>query len=311
MSHLLLLGAGFSRNWGGWLAEEFFESLLGAPEVASHPILQPLLWKYRPGGFESLLDDLQRKPAGRERELLALQNAIKRMFAEMNARFATSVGFCDTTAREFLPRFDAIFSLNQDLLVEMNYIHNESATLAGKGRTGTVMPGLRRVRDGEGVGKSVLTTTEWSPDGALEKPRSQFQPFYKLHGSTNWRLPTGEDLLVIGGAKSAAIQSNPILQWYHAQFEEAVCASNARLMVIGYSFSDAHINAVIQKGVDSGLKLFLIDPLGVEVLREGRGGAIPGRITHQNSIIGASRRPFRDVMGNDPIEREKVMRFFS
>ena len=33
MPHQLLTGAGFSRNWGGWLANEAFEYLLGVPEV--------------------------------------------------------------------------------------------------------------------------------------------------------------------------------------------------------------------------------------------------------------------------------------
>jgi len=32
-NYLLLLGAGFSRNWGGWLASEAFEYLLGSPEM--------------------------------------------------------------------------------------------------------------------------------------------------------------------------------------------------------------------------------------------------------------------------------------
>ena len=33
MPKLLLLGAGFSRNWGGWLATEVFEYLLGTKAV--------------------------------------------------------------------------------------------------------------------------------------------------------------------------------------------------------------------------------------------------------------------------------------
>ncbi len=45
MSRYLLLGAGFSRNWGGWLAAEAFEYLLGCPEVTRNPELQALLWR--------------------------------------------------------------------------------------------------------------------------------------------------------------------------------------------------------------------------------------------------------------------------
>jgi hypothetical protein len=33
MPDILLTGAGFSRNWGGWLADEVFDYLLGCPEM--------------------------------------------------------------------------------------------------------------------------------------------------------------------------------------------------------------------------------------------------------------------------------------
>jgi len=53
MGHVLLLGAGFSRNWGGWLATEVFEYLLGCPEIANDPNLRALLWRRQPvDGFE-------------------------------------------------------------------------------------------------------------------------------------------------------------------------------------------------------------------------------------------------------------------
>ena len=56
----LLLGAGFSRNWGGWLASEVFEYLLGTPEVLADDGLRTHLWNYRLGGFEDAINELQR-----------------------------------------------------------------------------------------------------------------------------------------------------------------------------------------------------------------------------------------------------------
>jgi hypothetical protein len=38
MPYYLLTGAGFSRNWGGWLANEAFEYLLGAPEIDDYTL---------------------------------------------------------------------------------------------------------------------------------------------------------------------------------------------------------------------------------------------------------------------------------
>ena len=60
MSHILLLGAGFSRNWGGWLASEVFEYLLGCPESLGNVHLRRALWKSKSeGGFEQALSLVQ------------------------------------------------------------------------------------------------------------------------------------------------------------------------------------------------------------------------------------------------------------
>jgi hypothetical protein len=45
MPHYLLTGAGFSANWGGWVASEAFENLLGTPEIMADPNLRDLLWR--------------------------------------------------------------------------------------------------------------------------------------------------------------------------------------------------------------------------------------------------------------------------
>jgi hypothetical protein len=59
MTFVLLTGAGFSRNWGGWLATETFEYLLGCSEVDAN--LRHLLWtsKRNGTGFEDALAHLQ------------------------------------------------------------------------------------------------------------------------------------------------------------------------------------------------------------------------------------------------------------
>jgi hypothetical protein len=53
MNPYLLIGAGFSRNWGGWLANEAFEYLLGDPSVMLSPPLRGLLWTTQPKGSQS------------------------------------------------------------------------------------------------------------------------------------------------------------------------------------------------------------------------------------------------------------------
>jgi len=59
MPNYLLTGAGFSRNWGSWLANEAFEYLLGCEEIDN--LLRHKLWQSKTSGngFEDTLADLQ------------------------------------------------------------------------------------------------------------------------------------------------------------------------------------------------------------------------------------------------------------
>jgi len=57
MTRILLTGAGFSRNWGGWLTNEAFEQLLGSVHIEDH--LRQRMWSAKSRGFEDILADLQ------------------------------------------------------------------------------------------------------------------------------------------------------------------------------------------------------------------------------------------------------------
>jgi hypothetical protein len=118
MSHILLLGAGFSRNWGGWLASEAFEYLLGCPEVIGDDVIKDALWRHKTaGGFEDALAQIQGEgDAGR---IARFESALSRMFADMDRAFAGLPKFefrdeIQRTVGVFLTKFDAIFTLNQD-----------------------------------------------------------------------------------------------------------------------------------------------------------------------------------------------------
>jgi hypothetical protein len=135
MPHYLLTGAGFSANWGGWVASEAFEYLLGCPEIMSDQSLRDLLWKYQAsGGFEDALAELQRGHSQgfaeqwSERQLIAFQGCVGRMFDDLNQGFLNrrDLEFSRTDAsrmvRSFLMRFDVIFTLNQDILLEHFFV---------------------------------------------------------------------------------------------------------------------------------------------------------------------------------------------
>src|SRR6185436_2198755 len=93
------------------------------------------------------------------------------------------------------------------------------------------------------LGRPILddvTKLTWRPSPQREI-RKKTQPYFKLHGSSNWKLETGDTVMIMGSAKAAAIPRFPVLQWYHDEFRTRLSQSGTKLMVIGYSFQDEHI----------------------------------------------------------------------
>ena len=341
MNYVLLLGAGFSHNWGGWLASEAFEYLLACPEIQGDQILKDLMWKHQDtGGFEGAIAQVQNDhthvaTAETASRLQGLQAAVSRMFVDMNRAFI-GLGSHEWEFRTenydkkyerristFLGEFDAIFSLNQDVLIERQYHGDDRAfTHHPKFSKGPSLPGMQHDSQSGRPGRGGWAQDTWTP---MTEPEQGFtvepdmQPFFKLHGSSNWRRSSGDDLLIIGGNKLGAIELNPILRWYHKMFEYHLYQPDTRLMVIGYGFRDQHINAVIQKGVETGTKFFVVDPHGSNLAASiGRqpAGSIQGPLTDleaafRNGLIGASRRSLRSIFSDNDVEFGKVQSFFS
>jgi hypothetical protein len=94
---VLLLGAGFSRNWGGWLANEALEYLLGCPQVDDD--LRMLLMNNKERGFEEALGVLQAAGSTRpSQQLTNMEAALRSMFEDMNKAFLRSPSILETTA---------------------------------------------------------------------------------------------------------------------------------------------------------------------------------------------------------------------
>jgi hypothetical protein len=143
------------------------------------------------------------------------------------------------------------------------------------------------------------------------------QAYIKLHGSSNWYAADGSRVSILGGAKQQAIGASSILRSYLDGFENALSASDSRLMVIGYGFRDKHVNAVLERGIAKGLRLFVIDPNGAELafrLNRTRSAGIAASTTLEamlrQAVVGGSRRRLSDIFGVDKTEYNKIARFF-
>lgn len=123
----------------------------------------------------------------------------------------------------------------------------------------------------------------------------------KLHGSTNW-YEDGDDVvldpehssylrrgLIFGGQGDKLVPHGPYLQLRH-EFQRLLRSTNV-FGIVGYSFQDRHLNAIIRAWVSSRVKakLVILDPgtpkLGSEVLGKWFNTDKTGRITRYNVEI--------------------------
>jgi hypothetical protein len=270
MARVLLLGAGFSKNWGGLLAAEAFDFLMGSQQLDGE--LKSLLMKHKDAGFEAALDELQgarlQGGAGASQSLAKLERAVVEMFDAMDEAFKdrATIEFSNDVSlsvASFLARFDAIFTLNQDVLLERYYIGQAQQTLGAHTRSGVIFPGMRRLPR---AAYALDDVGEWVPNDPLDMTvASNMQPIYKLHGGVRWRTTDGSPILIVGGGKLTAINRFPVLKASFQAFEKYLGMPDLRLMVAGYGFGDHHVNAPMEAAAArSDCKTFLVDPWGID-----------------------------------------------
>jgi hypothetical protein len=275
---ILLLGAGFSRNWGGLVANQVSNDLMA--RLQSNAQLTSMLNRMN---FEDTLtrvqgDYLHSRTPENEQRLKLFQDALSSMFDRMNKQFQLQqFEFSNEVSRsfqKFLVRFDAIFTLNQDMLLEIHYRNDNAALWHGNRWQGWQMPGLRPLPLADPMDR---TLAKWRPEEPFQS-NATMQPYYKLHGSTGWVTADGQRLLVIGRDKTGIIGRHPILRWTYQRFEEYLRRPETRLMVIGYGFGDEHINQSLIDAHEARLLtlMYLIHPSGPAILNKYPPGSIPG-----------------------------------
>ena len=302
---------------------------MGAPELDEQ--CRQLLWEHKDsGGFEKALSVLQKAqtdPAPGS-PLARMEAAIRSMFDDMNRGFLSDDFQFELTNEvgsnsilQFLARFDAIFTLNQDLLLEIGYCRpvGHIPQAYNQRWSGLDFPGTETRVQPTPLGPTSRWAGSRCPSRDVQSvspANAHTQPIYKLHGSSNWVDERGQPLLVMGGDKSGSIQGSRILSLYMQEFERRLREPDTHIMIIGYGFGDNHINLALNQAAESGgLKAFIIDPAGADApdLMRDRLARLKSRGPQQpiqRALIGASRRPLNQIFTGDTIERDKVLRFF-
>jgi hypothetical protein len=117
--------------------------------------------------------------------------------------------------------------------LERRYVTNFDGAFRRKWK-GIQLPGIRPVYPLDANSQALST---WVPLPAAEYAiNTGCQPYFKLHGSSNWRTDDAPRLLIIGGGKTKQRDRHPVLARYARAFDEYLSGPNAKLMIIGYGF---------------------------------------------------------------------------
>jgi hypothetical protein len=267
-NYVLLTGAGFTANWGGFLNIELWAQIFNHKRTQRNKQTRKYLLEYAPN-WEFVLEIVQSNSSFTEEDKEDIWEAVNSAFDKMDSIYKEGVANNGQDIQKTKTLFDQlfdrkrgyIFSVNQDLFVERFLLGTV------RSRPG-IVPRIERPPG------SYDSLEEWgltkvpSEDGIRQNGDKYFADFgpqniayIKLHGSHDWISSSGSEIKVMGGGKKEKIKNEPILNLYFNKFEEILSIKESRLLVIGYGFHDDHINKVLGDAVKKhNLKIFMISP---------------------------------------------------
>jgi len=263
----LLTGAGFTKNFGGFLATEMWSQIFNDSRIQNNEKLRSLLQNNF--DFESVYSEVvdSSRYSEEEKNVVreSVQNAYKKLddatrhwkFNSTSPHPVNIYGLGDLFNKIWASSYSKpaiFFTLNQDLFVERRWGHPS--------------PGAPRFKqefyqlDGRELNSSeFVTLPSENVEEAVVKGLSSHNGIHyiKLHGSYGWRSSNGTNQLVIGTNKESLIKSEPLLRSYFDLLKNVIGENNKKIVIIGYGFHDAHINNVLVKGVeDHNLKIYIV-----------------------------------------------------
>lgn len=279
--YILLTGAGFTHNFGGFLADEMWAEIFNHPKIQQFELIKELMLDNF--NYESIYHEILYEPTAKfpppSKEAIKivvldaykkLDESIKDFLAGNNGQNVDLPIAVDNLLNRFCGEKDVIgvfFTLNQDSLIERCYSNSKNRALNFPGLDDNVIPRsslslvdkysynfeekdfitLKAKEDIETMSMNSLSTKEFN--------------YIKLHGSFNWKSSNGSNMMVIGMDKESHISREPLLNCYFDIFKKILSLPKRKLLVIGYSFRDKHVNKIIADSViNHDLQLFVLSP---------------------------------------------------
>jgi hypothetical protein len=246
---VLLTGAGFTKDFGGYLAGEMWSFIFNSRSLNSYPRIKDLLrddFSYE-SVYHEVIEGNEYETAEREAikaVVVAYDRLNENIIGYMQRKVSGTAKANSVSLSAFIDEFRGgsnetgfFFTLNQDMFVEMHCRYNGPIPTPGIplqdiSYTGLSQSAIQRMPDEK---------TLFNDNGDLRTNSLKSSKFnyIKLHGSYHWRDSDGNNCMVIGKKKTEEISKEPLLKYYSDLFEEVLSSGGAELFVIGYGFADS------------------------------------------------------------------------
>ena len=276
---VLLLGAGFTANFGAPISSQIWNDLFNYPSIQKNRNLKLALKRYQENSdFEGFFEEIVYGVNSTEEEKIIVTTAVLEIYYYINLhtenlmKQGNSSGIDFNTLIFFLQRFSNmtqgkgfIFTLNQDLFLEklINKYLRKDERFSNCSIDYPCIDSSHIGREWKSEFPSKKSLEDWlsNPNlsGSLHRSR-EFPLYVKLHGSSGWIYNNGKiSIPIIGKNKSKQISQEPLLNWYVELFKQTL-DETVDIWVIGYSFSDNHINEILMRSMQKyRSSLYVID----------------------------------------------------
>jgi hypothetical protein len=262
----LLTGAGFSHDFGGYLAEEMWGEIFNHETVKNQSNLADIT--STDFDYESIYYKIHSDSKYNDTEKKAIDDAISQAYNSIDSKIQnagrSNHGSLIYEVNKMIESFSSnsqfggggfFFTLNQDYFIE-RWFSSSNIHLHH--------PYINNAAGWHMGDKNFKNNYVVAPKEPLQHEESLNVAnlhYIKLHGSFNWKRSDGLNLMIIGQDKEKRISEEPLLTCYSTIFECNLNKENVRLLVIGYGFRDDHINKVIANAmIKYGLKLVIVAP---------------------------------------------------
>jgi len=275
--HIIFTGAGFTKNFGGFLAMEMWTQIFNHPEVQKQPRLRELL--LNDFDYESIYYQVLAvsNDAFESVEKKAIHEAVRGAYGSIDEIISkcglgpygpqsANIGKVNDLLKCCAGNNTGFFfTINQDLFIERYCdIPHKKAIYPFFKENWILCPGK-----GEALPDDQWVTLPGKDEIDTKKAKSfasKYLYYLKLHGSYGWKSSDGTEKMVIGRNKEQQITHEPLLKRYFELFQNVLSQGKSKLLVIGYGFRDEHINRVIAESINThGLEVYVLSPMDPKI----------------------------------------------